>query len=185
MGKLYVGNVLRGTVGQLKIGNTNVLKGYVGNILVFPQPTSTTTTTTTTTTTSTTTTTTTAPPTTTSTTTTTTTITPGTTTTTTAAPATTTTTAPVYSISSTSDTNACNGVPGCDNFKVTFTGTATLCLCTGFTVLSISRACFDTEVGNNETFWMSDGNNVRQFIRQGTTFDVLSAGSCTSCGFLV
>ena len=77
---------------------------------------------------------------------------------------------------------ASNGIPGCDNFKVTFTGTATLCGCTGFTVNSISRACFDTEVGNNELFFMSDGTNVREFIRTGITFDATSAGSCTSCG---
>ena len=107
-----------------------------------------------------------------------------TTTTTTTSTTTTTTTAAVVinSISVTSEANACNGIPGCDNFKVTYTGTATLCGCTGFTVSSISRACFDTEVGNNELFFMSDGTNVREFIRQGTTFDVLGAGSCTSCG---
>jgi hypothetical protein len=322
MGKLYVGSVLRDTVGQLKIGNTDVLKGYVGDVLVFPQPVATTTsttsttttppptttttststttttapsttttstttttttlgynsfqlaysatsgteacsryptlftnfyytapnisvlangvtiyqntsltspagngfysnginywntsagagnlqnqtscspattststttttrttstsTTTTTRTTSTTTTTTTAAPTTTSTTTTTTTAAPTTTTTTTSTTSTTTTAAPVYNISSTSADNACNGVPGCTDFKVTFTGTATLCLCTGFSVQSTSQACFDTEVDNNGTFWMSDGTNVRQFTRTGTNFAATSAGSCTSCG---
>jgi hypothetical protein len=105
-----------------------------------------------------------------------------TTTTSTSTTTTTTTVAPIYSINVTSAENACNGVLGCDNFKVTFTGTATLCLCTGFTVSSISRACFDNEVGIDEAFWMSDGTNVRLFARTGTTFAATSAGSCTSCG---
>ena len=104
-----------------------------------------------------------------------------TTTTSTSTTTTTTTVAPIYSINVVSEENACNGIPGCDNFKVTFTGTATLCGCTGFTVNSISQACFDTEVGNNELFFMSDGTNVREFIRTGTTFAATSAGSCTSC----
>ena len=120
--------------------------------------------------------------TTTTTTTTTSTSTTTTTTTSTSTTTTTTTVAPIFSINVISAENACIGIPGCDNFKVTFTGTATLCGCTGFTVNSISRACFDTEVGNNELFFMSDGTNVREFIRTGITFAATSAGSCTSCG---
>jgi hypothetical protein len=66
MGSLEVGSLLLGTVGQIKVGTSNVQAIYAGNTLVFPQPTTTTTTTTT----STTTTTTTVAPTTTTTTTT-------------------------------------------------------------------------------------------------------------------
>ena len=94
MGSLRIGTTLISTIGQLKLGSSNVLAVYDGNVQVFPAPTTTTTTTTTstttttttaepTTTTSTTTTTTTAEPTTTSTTTTTTTAEPTTTTSTT------------------------------------------------------------------------------------------------------
>jgi len=87
-----VGTTLIDTIGQLKLGSSNVLAVYDGNVQVFPASTTTTTTTTT----STTSTTTTAAPTTTSTTTSTTTAAPTTTstttTTTTAAPTTTSTT---------------------------------------------------------------------------------------------
>jgi hypothetical protein len=80
MGSLEVGSLLLGTVGQIKVGTSNVQAIYAGSTLVFPQPTTTTTTTTT----STTTTTTTVAPTTTTTT--------STTTTTTTIPITTSTT---------------------------------------------------------------------------------------------
>ena len=79
MGSLRIGTTLVDTIGQLKLGSSNVLAVYDGNVQVFPAPTTTTTTTTT----STTTTTTTAEPTTTTST---------TTTTTTAEPTTTTST---------------------------------------------------------------------------------------------
>jgi hypothetical protein len=100
MGSLKVGTTSIDTIGQLKLGSSNVTAIYNGSVQVFPAATTTTTSTTTTTTTptpttTTTTTTTTAAPTTTSTTTTTTTPTPTTsttTTTTTAAPTTSTTT---------------------------------------------------------------------------------------------
>jgi hypothetical protein len=99
MGSLRIGTTLVDTIGQLKLGSSNVLAVYDGNVQVFPAPTTTTSTTTTTTTavptTSTTTTTTTIAPTTSTTTTTTTaapTTTSTTTTTTTAAPTTTSTT---------------------------------------------------------------------------------------------
>ena len=94
MGSLRIGTTLISTIGQLKLGSSNVLAVYDGNVQVFPASTTTTSTTTTTTTaaptTSTTTTTTTAAPTT-STTTTTTTAAPTTTTTTTSTTTTTTT----------------------------------------------------------------------------------------------
>lgn len=56
MGSLEVGSLLLGTVGQIKVGSSNVQAIYAGSTLVFPQPTTTTTTTTTSTTTTTTTT---------------------------------------------------------------------------------------------------------------------------------
>jgi hypothetical protein len=111
MGSLKVGTTLRDTIGQLKLGSSNVTAMYNGSVQVFPSATTTTTSTTTTTTTAaptttTTTTTTTAAPTTTTTTTTTTTAAPTTTTTTTAAPTTTTTTtaAPTTTSTTTSTT---------------------------------------------------------------------------------
>ena len=66
-GPIKIGSVTIDTIGQLKVGSSNVTAAYVGSVLVFPA--STTTTTSTTSTTSTTTSTTTAPPTTTTTTT--------------------------------------------------------------------------------------------------------------------
>jgi hypothetical protein len=59
-GPIKIGNVTIDTIGQLKVGSTNVQKAYVGSVQVFPAPTTTTTTTAAPTTTSTTTTTTTA-----------------------------------------------------------------------------------------------------------------------------
>jgi len=135
MGKLYVGNVLRDTVGQLKIGNTDVLKGYVGDVLVFPQPTTTTTTTTTSTTTTTTT-----LSTTTSTTTTTTTIVPTTTTTTTTSTTTTTTTA-VVAVNFTIAAGACSGGPGTGTITISaYTGGGGLYQITTTTYTSASNA---------------------------------------------
>jgi hypothetical protein len=92
MGSLEVGSFLLGTVGQIKVGSSDVQAIYAGTTLVFPQPTTTTTTTTTSTTTSTTTVAPTTTTTTTSTTTSTTTDTPTTTTTTTTSTTTSTTT---------------------------------------------------------------------------------------------
>ena len=98
MGSLRIGTTLVDTIGQLKLGSSNVLAVYDGNVQVFPAPTTTTTTTTTSTTS---TTTTAAPTTTTSTTTTTTTAAPTTTTSTTTS---TTTVAPTTTTSTTTTT---------------------------------------------------------------------------------
>jgi hypothetical protein len=117
MGSLRIGTTLISTIGQLKLGSSNVLAVYDGNVQVFPAPTTTTTTTTSTTTstttvapttTSTTTSTTTAAPTTTSTTTSTTTAAPTTTSTTT----TTTTIAPTTTTTTTSTTTTTTTVFG-------------------------------------------------------------------------
>jgi hypothetical protein len=93
MGSLEVGSLLLGTVGQIKVGTSNVQAIYAGSTLVFPQPTTTTTTTTT------------------STTTTTTTVAPTTTTTTTTSTTTTTTTIPITT--STTTTTTTLGVVNC------------------------------------------------------------------------
>jgi len=110
-----------------------------------------------------------------------------TTSTTTIAPTTTTSTttaATIYSLSAVSSSEACDGIPGCDNFQITYNGTATLCGCTGINITAggINRTCFDANVVSNGYFWISDGTNVRRFIRQGLTYVALGAGTCTSCG---
>lgn len=103
-GPIYIGTTIINEVGELKLGDVNVVAAYVGDTLVFPSTTTTTTTSTTTTTT------TAAPTTTTSTTTTTTTEVPATTTTTTTtttSTTTTTTTIPIYSFCTGYDASDC------------------------------------------------------------------------------
>ena len=119
MGSLRIGTTLVDTIGQLKLGSSNVLAVYDGNVQVFPAPTTTTTTTTTTT--STTTSTTTAAPTTTTSTTSTTTTAPTTTSTTS-----TTTTAPTTTTSTTSTTTtAPTTTTTTSTTSTTTTGTST------------------------------------------------------------
>jgi len=47
-----------------------------------------------------------------------------------------------------------------------------------------SQACFDAEVDNNGTFWLSDGADSREFTRDGTNFTATPTGAfnCVSCG---
>ncbi|MFY8160517.1 MAG: hypothetical protein ACOVNU_04245 [Candidatus Kapaibacteriota bacterium] len=126
------------------------------------------TTTTTTTTTSSTSTTTTAIPTTT------------TTTTTTSSTSTTTTAIPLYRISQASDVAACSGTADWIGTATFSGGLFTLCNCVSVTITS-NLGLFDTAVGNNDTFFMSDGVNVRQFQRTGITYDALPIAACTVC----
>jgi hypothetical protein len=90
----------------------------------------------------------------------------------------------VYSLSANTPADACNAVPGCTNVNLTFSGTATLCLCTSITINSSSQACFDTEVIDNGTFWLSDGIDSREFTRDGTNFTATPTAqfNCVSCG---
>ena len=113
-----------------------------------------------------------------------------TTTTTTTSTSTTTSTTTVapsyYTLSASNAGGACDGTPGCDNFQITYNGTATLCGCTGINITNtgINRTCFDSNVVSGGTFWVSDGTNVRQFTRTGATYVATVAGSCTSCGVI-
>ena len=108
-----------------------------------------------------------------------------TTSTTTAIPTTTTSTttaAPVYNLSGNFSTDACIGTPGCNDFRFTYDGSASLCFCTGIFVLLASQSCFDANVSPGATFWVSNGINVRAFTRIGSTYTATTAGGCTSCG---
>lgn len=105
-GPIKIGSVTIDTLGQLKVGSSNVQQAYVGSVLVFPA--TTTTTTSTTSTTSTTTSTTTIAPTTTTSTTSTTTLAPTTTTTTTTSTTTSTTTAAPTTTTSTTTSTTTN-----------------------------------------------------------------------------
>jgi hypothetical protein len=90
----------------------------------------------------------------------------------------------VYSLSANTPADACNVVLGCTNVNLSFGGTATLCLCTNIFILVSSQACFDAEVDNNGTFWLSDGADSREFTRDGTNFTATPTGAfnCVSCG---
>ena len=186
MGSLRIGTTLLDTIGQLKLGSSNVLAVYDGNVQVFPAPTTTTTTTTT----STTSTTTTAAPTTTSTTTSTTTAAPTTsttTTTTTAAPTTSTTTttttaAPTTTTTTTSTTTTTTTV-GFETYSVKVDTNAYPSICSqsfitvytalGYTITTGTAVFTDSslttylinynyilEVGSGEVFAIGSGTGV-------------------------
>jgi hypothetical protein len=134
-------------------------------------PVTTTTTTTTTTaapTTSTTTTTTTAAPTTT------------TTTTTTSTTTTTTTAAPILTLSITDGATACAGIPDWSGTATFVGGLNTLCNCVSVTITS-NTGTFDTAVGNNGFFYLSDGSSSRYFQRNGILFTALPQAACVAC----
>jgi len=104
-------------------------------------------------------------------------------TTTTATPTTTTTTttvAPVFRISITNASTACSGVPDWTGTVNFVGGLNTLCNCVSLTITS-NTGTFDTAVGNNGFFYMSDFSNSRYFQRNGTLFTALPQAACAVC----
>jgi hypothetical protein len=169
MSKLQLGGLLVDTIGQLKVGSSNVLAVYAGSVQVFPASTTTTTSTTSTTTTTltpttTTTSTTTLAPTTTttSTTTSTTTLAPTTTTSTTTS---TTTEVPTTTTSTTTTTTTCASLPY--SYTLYYDYDDTLPIVIG--VNTPSAAC--TSLTNNFTVYSNS-----------STFSVGSAIYYDACG---
>lgn len=93
---------------------------------------------------------------------------------------TTTTAAPVFRISITNAETACSGVPDWTGTATFVGGLNTLCNSTSITITS-NTGTFDSAVGNNGFFYMSDLSNSRYFQRNGTLFNALPQTSCVAC----
>jgi len=93
---------------------------------------------------------------------------------------TTTTAAPVFRISITNAETACSGVPDWTGTATFVGGLNTLCNSTSITITS-NTGTFDSAVGNNGFFYMSDLSNSRYFQRNGTLFTALPQTSCVAC----
>ena len=59
-------------------------------------------------------------------------------------------------------------------------GTSTLCSCTTVYILN-NLAAFNLEVGTNQTFYLSDGSNVRQFQRSSSSYFGTQIAACVAC----
>lgn len=108
-----------------------------------------------------------------------------TTTTTTAAPTTstttTTTTLPPFSISIIDGATAC-AFTGDWTGTATFTGgSSTLCNSSSVTITS-NLGTFDSAVGNNDIFYLSDGSNSRYYQRDGINYTATPLAACLPCG---
>lgn len=75
---------------------------------------------------------------------------------------------------------ACSGAGGWTGTLSFSGGSGIFCNSTSVTILT-NLGTFDSEVGNNDFFYLGDYNNSRYYQRDGTAYTATAQASCVTC----